>query len=91
MMGEPKVSTMAMANRERDRELLIAVAGESSDDPDSKPSSSAAAAAAHHHHHHHHSGREAFHNVLRSWASKKFMTGCKALSLDLLSKEDLAS
>ncbi|XP_020088072.1 protein LIKE COV 1-like [Ananas comosus] len=77
MMGEPKVSTMAMANRERDRELLIAVAGESSDDPDSKPSSSAAAAAAHHHHHH--SGREAFHNVLRSWASKKFMTGCVIL------------
>uniref|UniRef100_A0A6V7QUV0 Protein LIKE COV 1-like n=1 Tax=Ananas comosus var. bracteatus TaxID=296719 RepID=A0A6V7QUV0_ANACO len=110
MMGEPKVSTMAMANRERDRELLIAVAGESSDDPDSKPSSSAAAAAAptttttttraersphpplfplferlsSHLLRNWFSidcskDLKAFHNVLRSWASKKFMTGCVIL------------
>ncbi|KAJ6814983.1 protein LIKE COV 1-like [Iris pallida] len=52
----------------RDRELLIPVA----DDADSKASSSFSA-------HHHHSGREAFHKVIRSWASKKFMTGCVIL------------
>lgn len=50
-------------------------AGADSDDDESKPSSasaSAAAAAAQ-------TGREAFHKVVHSWASKKFMTGCVIL------------
>ncbi|XLR29156.1 hypothetical protein S83_057056 [Arachis hypogaea] len=29
--------------------------------------------------HHHHTGQEAFLKVIRSWASKKFMTGCVIL------------
>ncbi|KAK1313918.1 hypothetical protein QJS10_CPA06g00683 [Acorus calamus] len=74
-MGDEK-SSMAMASRERDRELLIPVAGDAGVvDDDDKASSSAASAS----HHHHHSGREAFYKVVRSWASKKFMTGCVIL------------
>ncbi|KAL5729221.1 Protein CONTINUOUS VASCULAR RING 1 [Ranunculus cassubicifolius] len=69
-MGDDKPTTGVMANRERDRELLIPVA-DSIDDVSSKPSSSSAAAS--------HSGREAFTKVVRSWASKKFMTGCVIL------------
>ncbi|KAJ6811746.1 protein LIKE COV 1-like [Iris pallida] len=58
----------------RDRELLIPVADVGpADESDSKASSSSS------HHHHHSSGREAFHKVIRSWASKKFMTGCVIL------------
>ncbi|KAK1266671.1 hypothetical protein QJS04_geneDACA019337 [Acorus gramineus] len=76
-MGDEK-SSMVMASRERDRELLIPVAGDAGVvDDDDKASSSAASAS--HHHHHHHSGREAFYKVVRSWASKKFMTGCVIL------------
>ncbi|XP_072965969.1 protein CONTINUOUS VASCULAR RING 1-like [Typha angustifolia] len=75
-MGEEK-SSIAMGSRERDRELLIPVGEDPADDSDSKASSSAAAAAAAGHHHH--SGREAFYKVVRSWASKKFMTGCVIL------------
>ncbi|XP_008645532.2 protein LIKE COV 1 [Zea mays] len=41
-----------------------------SDDDESKPSSASAAAQ---------TGREAFHKVVHSWASKKFMTGCVIL------------
>ncbi|ONK80232.1 uncharacterized protein A4U43_C01F15370 [Asparagus officinalis] len=72
-MGDDKSpASNSMAIRERDRELLIPVADDPADDSDSnKPSSSAAG--------HHHSGREAFYKVIRSWASKKFMTGCVIL------------
>ncbi|KAG6480630.1 protein LIKE COV 1-like [Zingiber officinale] len=71
-------SLIAMASRERDRELLIPVEdrpSDADDDPDAKASSSSAAgssASAQLHS----SGREAFYKVIRSWASKKFMTGC---------------
>ncbi|KAF9615408.1 hypothetical protein IFM89_023069 [Coptis chinensis] len=74
-MGDDK-PTAVMANRERDRELLIPVADDSihdddDDDASSKPSSSNAASS--------HTGREAFSKVVQSWASKKFMTGCVIL------------
>lgn len=69
-MGDDK-ATAIMANRERDRELLIPVARDD-DDVSSKPSSSNSAAASH-------TGREAFTKVVQSWASKKFMTGCVIL------------
>ncbi|XP_019191927.1 PREDICTED: protein LIKE COV 1-like isoform X1 [Ipomoea nil] len=77
-MGDDKsgmVGTIGNSSRERDRELLIPVAVSAGgvDDHDSKPSSSAASA------HHLHSGRETFYKVVRSWASKKFMTGCVIL------------
>ncbi|MCL7038942.1 hypothetical protein MKW94_027442, partial [Papaver nudicaule] len=71
-MGDEK-SPIVMANR--DRELLIPVADDNSihhDESSSKPSSSSASSS-------HHSGREAFYKVVRSWASKKFMTGCVIL------------
>ncbi|KAH9762337.1 protein CONTINUOUS VASCULAR RING 1 [Citrus sinensis] len=69
-MGDDK-STIVMASRERDRdrELLIPVAD--SGDESSKPSSSSSSS--------HHAGRETFSKVVRSWASKKFMTGCVIL------------
>ncbi|XP_042470949.1 protein LIKE COV 1-like [Zingiber officinale] len=67
-------STMPMGNRERDRELLIIPVVD--DEADDKASSSASPARLHHPHH---SGREAFYKVIRSWASKKFMTGCVIL------------
>ncbi|KAK6137071.1 hypothetical protein DH2020_029182 [Rehmannia glutinosa] len=68
------------SSRERDRELLIPVADSvdhrRDDDGNSyaspKPSVSASSS-------HHHSGRETFYKVVRSWASKKFMTGCVIL------------
>lgn len=62
--------------RERDRELLIPVAGttENVGSKSSSPSSSPAVASSHQN-----SGREAFSKVIRSWASKKFMTGCVIL------------
>ncbi|XP_043706955.1 protein CONTINUOUS VASCULAR RING 1-like [Telopea speciosissima] len=66
VMGDDKSSTV-MASR--DRELLIPVADSADEDASSKPSSSSAASS-------HHSGREAFCKVVRSWASKKFMSGC---------------
>ncbi|PIA42686.1 hypothetical protein AQUCO_02000262v1 [Aquilegia coerulea] len=62
-----------MANRDRDRELLVPVADSVSDDDDgssSKPSSSMSAQLA---------SKEAFGKVVQSWASKKFMTGCVIL------------
>ncbi|CAI9100345.1 OLC1v1037322C1 [Oldenlandia corymbosa var. corymbosa] len=69
-MGDEK-SGIGNSSRERDRELLIPVADSGNDDS-SKPSSSAASS-------HHNSGRETFYKVIRSWASKKFMTGCVIL------------
>ncbi|AQK43514.1 Protein LIKE COV 1 [Zea mays] len=66
----------------RDRDLLVPTAAVAthaspsarsvadSDDDESKPSSASAAAQ---------TGSEAFHKVVHSWASKKFMTGCVIL------------
>jgi len=71
-MGDDKSSKL-MASR--DRELLIPVA-DSDGEASSKPSSSSSAAASSSSHH---SGRETFYKVFRSWASKKFMTGCVIL------------
>ncbi|XP_058074339.1 protein CONTINUOUS VASCULAR RING 1-like [Magnolia sinica] len=71
-MGDDR-SLITMASRDRDRELLIPVADSVEDDSGSKASSSSAAASAASH------GREAFYKVVRSWASKKFMTGCVIL------------
>ncbi|URE42766.1 hypothetical protein MUK42_14629 [Musa troglodytarum] len=73
MMGEDKSSpsSIAMESRERDRELLIPVGEDPADDADSKTSAASPSR--------HHSGREAFHKFVRSWASKKFMTGCVIL------------
>ncbi|KAE9586026.1 hypothetical protein Lal_00010290 [Lupinus albus] len=71
-MGDEK-SKITMATIDRDRELLISVAdsavngGATSSNPSSSPSSS------------HHAGQETFYKVVRSWASKKFMTGCVIL------------
>ncbi|KAJ7958038.1 protein LIKE COV 1-like [Quillaja saponaria] len=67
---------MASRERERDLELLIPVAGisENGGSKSSSPSSTPPAMASQHH-----SGREAFLKVIRSWASKKFMTGCVIL------------
>uniref|UniRef100_A0A0E0CIT9 COV1-like protein n=1 Tax=Oryza meridionalis TaxID=40149 RepID=A0A0E0CIT9_9ORYZ len=91
-MGDAKPSAVHIPmpardrDRDRDRELLLvppaavatsasaSAAGRDSDsDDESKPSSASAAAAAAQ------TGREAFHKVVHSWASKKFMTGCVIL------------
>ncbi|KAI7987028.1 Protein CONTINUOUS VASCULAR RING 1 [Camellia lanceoleosa] len=78
-MGDDKSAMVtALASRDsRDRELLIPVADASvvdhDDDASSKPSSSSPASSSHH------SGRETFYKVVRSWTSKKFMTGCVIL------------
>ncbi|KAK4280891.1 hypothetical protein QN277_012450 [Acacia crassicarpa] len=64
-------SLVVMANRDKDRELLIPVADSADEDAVSKPSSSSSSS--------HHAGRETFYKVVRSWASKKFMTGCVIL------------
>ncbi|KAE8651326.1 protein LIKE COV 1 isoform X1 [Cucumis sativus] len=64
---------MSTRERERDLELLIPVATVSENGA-SKSSSGPVAALSNHH-----SGREAFAKVIRSWASKKFMTGCVIL------------
>ncbi|TYI83244.1 hypothetical protein E1A91_D05G279500v1 [Gossypium mustelinum] len=60
--------------RDKDRELLIPVAT-ISDDEDSKSSSSPPTPTISSTSH----GREAFLKVIRSWAWKKFMTGCVIL------------
>lgn len=65
-MGDQKSSMI----RDRDHELLIPITDDQQSSP--KPSSSASSFA-------HHTGRETFSKVLRSWASKKFMTGCVIL------------
>ncbi|XP_023525052.1 protein LIKE COV 1-like [Cucurbita pepo subsp. pepo] len=64
---------MGTRERERDLELLIPVATVSENGASKSSSVSTAALS------HHHSGREAFAKVIRSWASKKFMTGCVIL------------
>ncbi|CAF1962038.1 hypothetical protein HID58_074880 [Brassica napus] len=64
-MGDAKAG-IVMANR--DRELLIPV-GEDDNDSTTKPSSSSS----------HNAGQETFYKLIRSWASKKFMTGCVIL------------
>ncbi|CAL9121058.1 unnamed protein product [Musa textilis] len=73
-MGDDR-SPSPMASREKDRELLIPMADGTADadHPDSKASSSSASARTHS------SSQEAFYKVIRSWASKKFMTGCVIL------------
>ncbi|XP_013593726.1 PREDICTED: protein CONTINUOUS VASCULAR RING 1-like isoform X2 [Brassica oleracea var. oleracea] len=65
-MGDAKPG-IVMANR--DRELLIPV-GEDDNDATPKPSSSSSS---------HNAGQETFYKLIRSWASKKFMTGCVIL------------
>ncbi|KAH9608416.1 hypothetical protein KSS87_021350 [Heliosperma pusillum] len=84
-MGDDKITSMAMGNNirsDRDRELLIPVADSSSINinnllvnhnhhDDDKPTSSASSS--------NYSGRETFYKIIRSWASKKFMTGCVIL------------
>ncbi|KAK9706008.1 hypothetical protein RND81_07G098400 [Saponaria officinalis] len=78
-MGDDKSTSIVMGNcsrsSDRDRELLIPVSGSSSaikiDDDSAKPTPSASSS--------HHSGRETFYKIIRSWASKKFMTGCVIL------------
>ncbi|KAE8710412.1 Protein CONTINUOUS VASCULAR RING 1 [Hibiscus syriacus] len=64
---EDEKSTILMASR--DIELLIPVADSVHDDS-SKPSSSSSPRQA---------GQETFYKVFRSWASKKFVTGCVIL------------
>ncbi|KAI3443778.1 hypothetical protein Pfo_000443 [Paulownia fortunei] len=80
-MGDDKsLGVMGNSSRERDRELLIPVADsvdhrrddDGASSASSKPSASVSSS-------HHHSGRETFYKVVRSWASKKFMTGCVIL------------
>ncbi|CAA2951705.1 LIKE COV 1-like [Olea europaea subsp. europaea] len=67
---------MGNSTRERYRKLVIPVADSVDHDDDSssssKPSPSASCS-------HYHSGRETFYKVVRSWASKKFLTGCVIL------------
>ncbi|XP_027923206.1 protein LIKE COV 1-like [Vigna unguiculata] len=71
-MGAEK-STMAITTRDRDRELLIPVSAvEGPAASSSLPSSSSSSSP-------HHPGRETFYKVIRSWASKKFMSGCVIL------------
>ncbi|XP_076949730.1 protein CONTINUOUS VASCULAR RING 1-like isoform X2 [Bidens hawaiensis] len=62
----------AISPASRDRELLIPVANTAADDggASSKPSPSSTSSSASH---------ETFSKVIRSWASKKFMTGCVIL------------
>ncbi|CAN6329076.1 unnamed protein product [Urochloa humidicola] len=84
---------MAGRERERDRELLLpVVAGEhglagGDDDDDSEPTTPvmigppppATSVRGLHLHHHHPTGIEALSRVIRSWAWKKFMSGCVIL------------
>ncbi|KAG5251661.1 continuous vascular ring family protein [Salix suchowensis] len=73
-MGDEKLEiVMAGRDRERDRELLIPVVDSPDLDIASKPSSASSS---------HHSGRETFYKFVRSWASKKFMTGCYLLGTE---------
>ncbi|KAL9324600.1 hypothetical protein ACSQ67_009457 [Phaseolus vulgaris] len=74
-MGAEK-SSMAITTRDRDRELLIPVAAvEGAAAPSSMPSSSSSSSLSSSHL----AGRETFSKVVRSWASKKFMSGCVIL------------
>ncbi|KAF7829685.1 protein LIKE COV 1-like [Senna tora] len=69
---------MATRERERDLELLIPVSGISEINVGGSKSSSTSSPPAIISTHHH-SGQEAFSKVIRSWASKKFMSGCVIL------------
>ncbi|XP_038880670.1 protein LIKE COV 1-like [Benincasa hispida] len=71
MADDKALITIASRDRERDLELLIPVAGSPNDDASCKPSSSSTSSQQ--------TGRETFYRVFRSWASKKFMTGCVIL------------
>ncbi|XP_041994576.1 protein CONTINUOUS VASCULAR RING 1-like isoform X2 [Salvia splendens] len=73
-MGDEKSLCDMGGGRDRDRELLIPVADSVDRRLDDDGPSSASASSSHHH-----SGRETFYKVVRSWASKKFMTGCVIL------------
>ncbi|CAM8976370.1 hypothetical protein QQ045_000471 [Rhodiola kirilowii] len=67
--------SIPMANRDRDLLIPVSDAVHRADDEGaSKASSSAPSASSSHH-----TGRETFSKVIRSWASKKFMTGCVIL------------
>ncbi|XP_010540962.1 PREDICTED: protein CONTINUOUS VASCULAR RING 1 [Tarenaya hassleriana] len=74
-MGDEKTA-IVMANRERDRELLIPVSdsGEKDDGASQKPSSSSSSSSSSHQ-----AGHETVCKFIRGWASKKFMTGCVIL------------
>ncbi|WOK95585.1 protein LIKE COV 1-like [Canna indica] len=72
---------MAARERDRDRELLIPVA-KSALDIDHKDGASSPVVSpppVSHSHHHSATGIEAFSTVIRSWTSKKFVTGCVIL------------
>ncbi|KAG7021856.1 Protein CONTINUOUS VASCULAR RING 1 [Cucurbita argyrosperma subsp. argyrosperma] len=71
MADDKGAIVMVSRGRERDLELLIPAAGSPNDDDSCKPSSSSASSPQ--------TGRETFYRVFRSWASKKFMTGCVIL------------
>ncbi|KAJ4701920.1 hypothetical protein OWV82_025087 [Melia azedarach] len=71
---------MGPRERDREREMLIPVTGKSENGaPKSSISPSPSSPLVSPPHSHHLSGREAFSKVIRSWASKKFMTGCVIL------------
>ncbi|KAJ4714426.1 protein LIKE COV 1-like [Melia azedarach] len=61
---------MGTREMERDLERLIPMAGVVDDEGSISPLASSS---------HHSSGKEAFYKVIRSWASKKFVTGCVIL------------
>ncbi|XP_042056741.1 protein LIKE COV 1-like [Salvia splendens] len=74
-MGDEKsLGVMGGSGRDRDRELLITVADSVDRRLDDDGPSSASVSSSHHH-----PGRETFYKVVRSWTSKKFMTGCVIL------------
>ncbi|KAE9600311.1 hypothetical protein Lal_00046023 [Lupinus albus] len=66
-------SQIIMATRDRERELLVPVADSAGDGSATFSKSSSSSSLPHH------SGNETFFKVVRSWASKKFMTGCVIL------------
>ncbi|XP_078439345.1 protein CONTINUOUS VASCULAR RING 1-like [Wolffia australiana] len=70
-MGDEKLLIMAGRERDRSHELLIPGGESSIDGSNSKASSSNSGSS--------NSGRDTFYKVIRSWASKKFMTGCVIL------------
>nr|DAD40703.1 TPA_asm: hypothetical protein HUJ06_015026 [Nelumbo nucifera] len=74
---------MSARERDRDLELLIPVSeGSNLEDGGGSNLSSASPTSitpSSRSHHHRSSSREAFSKVVRSWASKKFMTGCVIL------------
>ncbi|XP_022145033.1 protein LIKE COV 1-like [Momordica charantia] len=71
MADDKAAIVMAGRDRERDLELLIPVTGSPNDEASAKPSSSLSSSQQ--------TGRQTFYRVFRSWASKKFMTGCVIL------------